>query len=488
MSIRSLRVEIWLLILEQLCPHCYCDDVPDFRLIEHQEELSALWALSLTCRSIKELSRQFLYHCFYSTPTHDRASKFLRTLISKPQLGRHVRILSLPCRSLVFEYTSDHSISDDVDREEIKRRDAHTWIQLSSKLSIGVPTFITRAASAKGGLDEDMDLDRIALIKARQWVHDLILRYCPGITHLELPGVSGPKFQGEPPPVLQSLQVLLCHSVNEGGDLSWFLQEAPLMRCLMTYKINYSHLNVPTSHPVTNIRRLSTVLRAFELPYVFSQCPQLEDIEIHLHPCNYYPEAMLADVWPASIKSQAVRLAWSSWPMISPRLEDEGVIVPPIRDFKKLEILEIDRPSLYYAGKRTLGWDTTEEEIGSQLQTILPASLRILHTAFTVPRLDTIVNELQALALAKETFLRNLSIVQIDHPPATEQGEITIGEAMDIRGVTETVADAGLELKFGLNLIPPRSASMGIIPKRPGTMESAQTFGQMKKDCFNNKY
>lgn len=318
-----------------------------------------------------------------------------------------------------------------------------------------------------------MKLDEGALDESRHWLHNLILRCCPGITHLELPCISGPRYQGGTPPVLRSLQVLFCKSVGGGRDLDWFLQEAPFVRRLITNKIFYGIFTRPASHSVTNIRTLSTVISGWELPHLFSQCPQLEDIEIHLEPCDRLPEVTLAELWPANIKRQVVRLAWRSSVTMSPSLayEEDSVIVPPLRDFKNLEILEIDRPSLYLAIKRTLDYNTNEEDIGSQLPTVLPASLRILHTAFTVPLLDAIVNELQALAVAKKTFLRDLSVVQIDHPPATEAGELTIGEALKILGVTDTVADAGVELRFGLNPSTPRSNWMGIILMRPGTME-----------------
>lgn len=483
MPILTLPPEIWLLILEQLCPHCHCDDIPDFRLIQHQQEISALWAVSLTCRSIKRLSRQYLYHCFYSTPTHDRASKFLRTLISQPQLGRYLRILSLPNRlsrlpsraSLLHRpFTAPgHSAKEGEDREIIRRQNVRNWIELSGKLSIPVPLAMVKAMSTKDGSDEEMKLDEGTLDESRHWLHNLILRYCPGVTHLELPCISGPKYQGKTPPTLQNLQVLLCKSVRGGHDLDWFLQESPFMTRLITNEIYYSIPNGPITPFVTNIRRISTAIWDWELPYIFSQCPQLEDIEIHVKPSDLPVDVTLPDLWPASIKRQVVRLSWSSLPMISPRwfTDEDSVIVPPIRDFKNLEILEIDRSSLYLALKRTLDPNMTEEELGSQLPTILPPSLRILHTAFTIPLLGAVVNELQALAVAKKTFLRNLSMVQIDHPPATEPGEITVGEDLEILGVTETVADAGLELRFGLNPSTPRLDSMGIIPMRPGTME-----------------
>lgn len=139
----TLPTEIWLLILEQLCPHCHCDDIPDFRLIKHRQGISALWALSLTCRSINELCRQSLYHCFYSTPTHDRASKFLRTLISQPQLGRLVQILSLS--TIQYEETSKV-----MKYEVMNHEDANTWIKLSEELDVNIPPGIASAVSTSG--------------------------------------------------------------------------------------------------------------------------------------------------------------------------------------------------------------------------------------------------------------------------------------------------------------------------------------------------
>lgn len=463
----TLPTEIWLLILEQLCPHCHCDDIPDFRLVEHSQGISALWALSLTCRSINELCRQYLYHCFYSTPTQDRASKFLRTLISQPQLGRLVRILSLPLK----KYEHEIQVMED---EVMKHQDANTWIKLSEELGVNIPPVIAWAVSRSGTLDQDMKLGAMATCAAREWLNDLILRCCPGVSRLELDCIPGPKEPREEPPGLRNLQMLACRSLLVCQDLPWFLEDAPFMRRLITNRISYNDWHTRDTTSVTNIRKISMVISARALPHILAHCPQLEDIEIHLEASRNLREVVQVDHWPSSIKRQLRRLAWSSSATMFPGSEHErSIILPPITDFENLEILEIDRSSLYLAVKRKFDSNMSEEEIGSQLPTILPASLRMLHTSFNVTqaRLDALVKELRALALAKKTFLRNLSLVQVDHPPATEPGEETIGEILGNLGVAEIVADAGVQLKFDLDPPSPRSDSMGILSIRPGTME-----------------
>lgn len=471
MSMPTLPTEIWLLILEQLCPHCHCDDIPDFRLVEHSQGISALWALSLTCRSINELCRQYLYHCFYSTPTQDRASKFLRTLISQPQLGRLVRILSLPLK----KYEEIKVMEDEV----VKHQDANTWIKLSEELGVNIPPVIDWAVSRSGTLDQDMKLGVMATCAAREWLNDLILRCCPGVIRLELDCIPGPKEPREEPPGLRSLQMLACRSLLVCQDLPWFLREAPLMRHLITNRISYNDWHTRDITSVTNIRKISTVISGRALPHILAHCPQLEDIEMHLEPSSSLREVVQVDHWPSSIKCRLRRLAWSSSAMMFPGSEHEGnIIIPPIAEFDNLEILEIDRSSLYLAVKRKLDSNMSEEEIGSLLPRILPTSLRILHTSFNVTQvpLVALVKELRALALAKKTFLRNLSSVQVDHPPATEAGEETIGEILGNLGVAGIVANAGVQLRFGLDPHSPRSDSMGILSIRPGTMEPLYGF------------
>lgn len=195
---------------------------------------------------------------------------------------------------------------------------------------------------------------------------------------------------------------------------------------------------------------------------------------MHLEPTSGPFEVMQADHWPSSIKRQVRRLAWSSSEMMFPGSVDErSVMAPPIADFKNLVILKIDRSSLYLAVKRKLDSNMSEEETGSQLPTILPTSLRILHTFFNVTQvpLDALVKELRTLALAKKTFLRNLSLVQVDHPPAIETGEMIARNILENLGVAKIVADAGVRLKFGLDPPSPRSHSMDILSVRPGTLE-----------------
>lgn len=489
MSAFTFPMEIWLLIFEQLCPHCCSDELPDLRLPKHQEGMSALRDLSLTCRYMKEVCRPWLYHCFYSVPSQGRASRFLRTLIAQPQLGKHVRILSLPESASRPEHMKlsmerslgppSHPAENEEDREVITSQDVRTWIDLSVSLGIRVPRAVTDAMSSNGGLDDALQLQQEIRATLRDWQHLLIMRLCPQITHLELPFILGPEYQRQDPPALPSLEILSCRAIFPGQELPWFLRDAPLARCLIANNIYYTSWGLTTVPsepvtPVTSIRKLSTVVSERDLPYIFHALPHLDDIEIHLEPLRDPPGTMPADCWPASIKRNLVRLAWSSAELLSPWSPGEGLItVPPIKIFQSLEILEIDQASLLMAVKKGLNPRMSREETASQVPTTLPASLRILRISFAmkVVSLDTIVNELNALALAKKTFLRNLSMVQIDNSPRREPNSWTLEQLLEPLGVVENLIAVGIELRFGLDPDYPRSDSTGIIPLRPGTLE-----------------
>lgn len=476
-------MEVWLLILEQLCPHCHSHEIPDLRLPEHRLDMSALWALSITCRSMHETSRPSLYHCFYSTPTQDRASKFLRTLIAHPQLGRHIRLLSLPEMSPYHQRNPLESATKVREEQaQVQRVEAQIWINLSVNRGIRVPHILTKAISPSKGSAEVVMVPKKSLDTLRDWLHILIIGLCPRVTHLELPFIPGPYYQGKTPPALRRLQVLSCKSVFDAADLPWFLSDAPAMGHLMANSLYCSFFGMMTappglaSPPVTTIRSLSAVMGIASLHRVFGICPQLEDLEIHLklEHWEFGSSNWVDHDWPDCTKLRLKRLAWSNMELsatwsVDDIMDDDGLIIPPIRDLKSLEILEIDRSALYVAVKRGLRHLTTIEELGSQLPTILPPPFRILRTSFGMEplHLGAMVSELHALALAKKTFLPNLYLVRIGENPPEEWDSLTLSELLEPMGVTEVMEAAGIELRFEFD--PEYPQSTGIMPLRPGS-------------------
>lgn len=198
--------------------------------------------------------------------------------------------------------------------------------------------------STSGELERDIKLGEMASCAAPEWLNDLILRCCPCVRHLELDYIPSPKGPSKRLPGLRSLQMLACRSLFVCQDLPWFLQEAPLIRHLITNRISCSIWPTINTRSVTNIRKISTVISRGALPHILAYCPQLEDIEMHLEPTSCPLEVMQADLWPSSIKRQVRRLAWSSSEMMFPGSVDErSVMLPPIADLENLEILETDR-------------------------------------------------------------------------------------------------------------------------------------------------
>lgn len=511
MSASKLPVEIWLQILEQFCVHCHSTEILDFRLPEYKQGQSVLLALSLTARAMRDLSQPLLYHCFYTDPDQPKTSRFLRTMISRPQMASHVRILSL------------HE-SNRCDQDSITRRDFEAWTLLSARFSIFVPSEVRDALLGNTWSplqfdEEGQDAHLRArssnwtreqhVVKLHSWQNLLILYLCSGsITCLETSALFG--LSGIRPPTLnssatssdrlvqsapdfQNLRVFSCKHAYACEHFSWFFTHAPLLRRVAVGRVHPHPIETslfglsPTASPipsvsVTNTRKLSTAIHPAWVEYMLHFNPEVRDLELHLLRGYWISNGPQLDPWPASVKAQLRRLCFSNSRSWERRANDDTIMVPPLTEFESLEILEIDRTSLYIALDKRLAPNTSQKEAARLLPTILPASLRILHTSFGLDQFDsgprssswtTIMVELEALALAKITFLRKLSVVQIDHPRRSTPGAWTMGETFEMMGVVRDMRNAGIELRFGLD---PRSEfgsqpHRGMVPPLPGSWE-----------------
>ncbi|KAG6355086.1 hypothetical protein INS49_004167 [Diaporthe citri] len=234
---------------------------------------------------------------------------------------------------------------------------------------------------------------------------------------------------------------------------------------------------------LNNVRRLSLSCYPYHFADLLDLCPQIQDLEFHLEVPPRDPALSMSnpvpDPWPTSIKQQLRRLCFSAavfhgWNLLC---EEGKNLFPPLAEFRKLEILEIDRVALQVGLKTARGLDLNRpEEFSRQLPDFLPPSIRILHFSFGMDWFKlswaTVVVELEALAAAKRSSsLPMLSIVQIDDRKRHRQDK-TLAQAMEILGVVRAMKDAGIELRFGWDpeTLGSSSRGKGMRPPLPGNL------------------
>ncbi|KAI3399143.1 hypothetical protein diail_7722 [Diaporthe ilicicola] len=402
--------------------------------------------------------------------------------------------------SEVSDDSNDGLVSDNDPRaeglelEHTTFEQVQAWTQVSTSLGIPVPEQVLYALS-------DMEKYSFLLPRAdqltsssapseappiwwqqmfREWHHFLIVGLCAGnLTHLEAQQLYNQDEYGPIPPDFRNLRVFSCIDGYEFTDLSWFLRRAPLVNRVAVGRM---HVNRPDPFaavdppaPITTIQKVSTASKPFHCSEMLKVFPQVIDLEVHLTSGSSEPNVPTADSWPASMKAQLRRLCWSnSLPLFPEQISDEdAIVVPPINEFTNLEILKITGLSLRIALKRSLSPNESVEEISAQLPSILPLSLRILHIAYGLENWTTVMIELNALASAKMTSLRNLSIIKISHGPTANPDDGTFGDALENSGVVQAMEASGIDLRFEVDHVSVYTSERGLLPTLQGTLDSA---------------
>lgn len=469
-------MEIWLHICKQLCSHCQCGptESPRYNYPRYQQEKSSLAALSITCRAMAEISQPVLYHFFCQYPG-DAGSKFLRTLVSQPQLARHIRVLRL-MRGLINVFSYD------------ERREVNKWHELSVNLGVQTPGWVIQALSEESPSDiaafdgpnqesvlrfEDSFRSWWIRSQYRSWKQLLILGICStGLTSLDIPGIPVslgyerrnlgefiPDDRLRKPFNLQNLRLFSCQETLCIEEFPWFFSQAPLLKRLAVPLASFPHHQLVWNTPsasLENVTTLSVVCGPSSQKYVFDLCRQVRDLEFSLvdDRSTFGPSYDGQALWPASTQNQLRRLWWSA---VTPGNVGAhfGDSYPPLLELKNLEILEIDRRSFNVCLTRALGLDRYGHKAAKLLPTVLPRSLRILHFSLRSQRvtLSTLLIELKALAAAKKTTTPMLSLIQIDDfVPLRLTGIMKpYREVMDALGVFSAMKKAGIELRMEMD-------------------------------------
>lgn len=487
-SLPSLPTEIWKQIFENFCVHCHppahSNVLPDFRLPHAREGQATLKNLCLVSRECHSISQDILFHYFYNLSnggvrddtTKDLTPCMLRTLISNPCLGKHVRMMAL--------FDGDESWN-----EAITRQDLQSWIKVSRSHNIKVPDEIALALEPEGSdttsnlfFIESGPMTQVRCMEASwetrfllyEWMYFLLISLAPRLSHLQLEQPIGP-FEGSSEdgqilaPTFPNVRALTYNCFM--GNLTEFAQSLanfPLVSTFGCYDFLLSRrrqLEPISSIPkMVNIRKLSISGTSDSLSNLLNLCPHLEDLEIDIYPGSRLGSLPPVLEWPTHTKANLKRLAWSNQDSSFELLENcPDPLVVPLMEFKGLEILEIDQSSLLLHSRSRTG------EISSY---VLPETLRILHVAFAmeVSSFAEMSQVLRELATAKTTLLSNLSIVKVDHPPRSIVGDRTLAEAMSEDGVVSCMNEAGIDLRFGLEELFETWDKRCLLPVPPGAL------------------
>lgn len=512
--LRVFPTEIWLLILEDICrcPHCL-GSIYDFDLSTYEQAKSDLLSLSLTCRDMRNVAQQVLYHCFYGYPFKNTLSKFLRTLIFQPQLARHVRALILP-------ETLDKQFVLENESKFLTRSYIGDCLWAASEAGIGAPAWLLHAFTGDASSDvaeyvgpgrEQLRLKNperqhgnnseyhVFMRGVRLWQQLLTVRLVsPGISHMGLVELNSGLLQysfdfvdpTRMPLSFPNLRTVSWSLVRSHEEFHQLFHNAPRLESITlgtTFGPDWISPQWKLPPSCTNVNALSIACSAAYQGYILQACNQVQELELHLVEEDLAqweagtiepPELLTLRPWPAHIKSHLRRLCWSSTaPYLSANYlptVDEGLnLFPPLADFRSLEILEIDRLALDICVMRDRGSDMPKRERWAQLPTILPRTLRALRL-MVIEELSWswLILDLEALALAKDTFLPKLSVVQIDWDPRMmtlmPQNEKSLPEVMFDLGVTKAMGDVGIELRFGFKSFLYR----GLVRPMPANLDS----------------
>ncbi|RGP68923.1 hypothetical protein FLONG3_7984 [Fusarium longipes] len=458
LSIEDLPVEIFTAICRNLCAHCqhaHVVDLPPDEIDHAIEAQQALSRLSRTCRHLRSIAQPILYHCYHSgrqsdlsnspewcANTGDRRREvetlkaFLRTLLQRPDLAKHVRALAF----FALREVTIGKVSRDTQylfRQAGERAGfralpsyAHVdskWLQEASIMAAPFVEQLLIYRSSSEGL---------------QYIKDSPF-YLPNLKYLVLPG------QGKNPDEcchIQQMQDVLVKAQNLE------VLAASDADCGTDIPLRERFRSEPWDTGLSSLRRLSLHgLDPDNLAKILRRSPVLEDLEYF---CDMDKYTVLQDTHLAPVSRSLRRLCYTSttWEHTSGGAQD---IIEQVStflrwdsslrgdvsfvDFPRLEILEIEQLLLYgpvfddeeERRKRFVAM----EDIGPEIfMASLPSSLRILHIGMVLswPEMHR-----DLLGMAEKIYrFQNLSIVAVDpyEEPPNEQVE-ELKDAFAAKGI-----------------------------------------------------
>ncbi|KAM5343225.1 hypothetical protein ACJ41O_014191 [Fusarium nematophilum] len=484
LSLGDLPVEIFATICRNLCAHCqrpHVVDLPPDEIEYCLEAQQALSRLSRTCRRFRNTAQPILFHCYHSGRQPDLSTSpewwgdtdarrreietleaFLRTLLERPDLAKHVRAMAFFALREVTRACHVPPETQALFRQAGERagfRALPTYDQVE-------PKWLQEASIMAAPFLEQLLIYRSSQ-EGLQYLRDSPF-YLPNLKYLVLPG------QGKHPDecchiqqmqdVLakaQNLEVLAASDADCGNDI-------PLRERFRTE---------PWGTALSSLRRLSLHgLDPDNLAKILRRSPVLEDLEYF---CDMDKYTVLQHDHLTPVRQSLRRLCYTSttWEHTSSSSSAQEVIEQTSMflrwdvslradasfvDFPRLEILEVEQMLLYgpvFDEEERAQRFEAMRDIGPEIfMASLPASLRILHIGMVLawPELRR-----DLLGMVEKLYrFQNLSVVAVDpyeQPPDEE-----------VRELEDAFASRGIVFRLGQTTqVPFGRGMLGVRPGHP---------------------
>ncbi|KAF5676642.1 hypothetical protein FHETE_2138 [Fusarium heterosporum] len=478
LSIGDLPVEIFAAICRNLCMHCqytHVVDLPSDEIDHAIKAQQALSRLSRMCRRFRSTAQPKLYHFYHSgtqpgSPNSsewrtdgdvrgrgvDSLEAFLRTILERPDLARHVSAMAFfALREVTTCRTSKETQS--LFRQAGERMGFRAllsyeyvdlkWLQEASIMAAPFLKQLLIYRSSQEGLE---------------YIKDSPL-YLPNLKYLVLPGQN-------------KISDNCCH-IQQMQDI---LAKAPNLEILDASDAD-SGMDIPfrercRAEPwdtaLSNLRRLTLHgLDTDNLAKILRHSPAIEDLEYF---CDMDKYTVLQHNHLTSVRQSLRRLCYTSttWEHTSGGAQDTIEQISTFLrwdsslrgdasfvDFPRLEILEIEQLLLYGPvfddqEHREQRFESMKE-IGPEIfMASLPSSLRILHIGMVLawPEMHR-----DLLGMAEKLYrFENLSVVAVDpyeEPPQEQVKELL--DAFTAKGVVLRIGQT-TQIPFGRGMLGAR--------------------------------
>lgn len=475
LSIGDLPVEIFAAICRNLCVHCqhaHVVDLPPDEIDHAIEAQQALSRLSRTCRRFRNIAQPILHHCYHSGRQSELSNSpewwadadarrrevetletFLRTLLERPDLAKHVRAVAF----FALREVTARQISKETQAlfrqagERAGFRALPTYEQVDSK-------WLQEASIMAAPFVEQLLIYRSSQ-EGLQYIRDSPF-YLPNLKYLVLPG------QGKNPDEcchIQQMQDMLAKAQNLE------VLAASDADCGTDIPLRERFRAEPWDTALSSLRRLSLHgLDPDSLAKILRRSPVLEDLEYF---CDMDKYTVLQHNHLAPVSRSLRRLCYTSttWEHTSGGAQDiiEQVSIflrwdsslrgdASFADFPRLEILEIEQLLLYGPlfddqEERRQRFESMKESGPEIFMASLPSSLRILHIGMVLawPEMHR-----DLLGMAEKLYrFQNLGIVAVDpyeEPPQEEIKELE--DAFMAKGVVFRIGQT-TQVPFGRGML-----------------------------------
>ncbi|KIL86535.1 hypothetical protein FAVG1_10365 [Fusarium avenaceum] len=475
LSIGDLPVEIFAAICRNLCVHCqhaHVVDLPPDEIDHAIEAQQALSRLSRTCRRFRNIAQPILHHCYHSGRQSELSNSpewwadadarrrevetletFLRTLLERPDLAKHVRAVAF----FALREVTARQISKETQAlfrqagERAGFRALPTYKQVDSK-------WLQEASIMAAPFVEQLLIYRSSQ-EGLQYIRDSPF-YLPNLKYLVLPG------QGKNPDEcchIQQMQDMLAKAQNLE------VLAASDADCGTDIPLRERFRAEPWDTALSSLRRLSLHgLDPDNLAKILRRSPVLEDLEYF---CDMDKYTVLQHNHLAPVSRSLRRLCYTSttWEHTSGGAQDiiEQVSTflrwdsslrgdASFADFPRLEILEIEQLLLYGPlfddqEERRQRFESMKESGPEIFMASLPSSLRILHIGMVLawPEMHR-----DLLGMTEKLYrFQNLGIVAVDpyeEPPQEEIKELE--DAFMAKGVVFRIGQT-TQVPFGRGML-----------------------------------